>query len=536
MSYPLQLQVLIVEDEEHAKDAYKEVFERISQNGNLPFPLAPPCFAFSHEKALEAIDGSKIFHVVILDLRLPRRSGMPPLDDVDLGLELLSRFQSRETFPIPALLVVSGHIGSTDQASVQESLRRGFYYGRSLVKNFELIETELINACTHALKYCAVGIHLRSSGVETFPTLSPRDEDLLRRSVLDQHDAIGLDVAWWSARLSPTFSRDRPSMLWTKVLIGRTLLGGGHGVSRPTFFKLFPASEAQSVIESARSLEHKLSHIKLLGTVTSKSVALAVTEKVGVVNERPKSLDDFLKDATPDHVVRIARQIVGQVTDLGDLLEESMPLKKLLWQFHDAQRLKLQYTQGESNRALFQQDCDPLKVFEEVSSSDFRVRVKERSLTHGDLHVKNVAVDVGDSQVDAYIFDPAVRRDIAGKDLALLEVSVMLHTPMDIATFQLVCSYLYTGNKEVGNANSIPDPLGRNVATFICEIRKGAYLSNFPEVYALMVFDFCLVQLGGFALMSSGNLIVDPRAVFTLLGETARWYCALRAPVPPPLV
>jgi CheY-like chemotaxis protein len=102
MSYPLTLQVLVVEDDDDAKDAYKEVFERISQNGNLPFPLAPPCFAFSHEEALNAIDGSKILHVVVLDLRLPPRAGMPALDDVDLGLELLSRFQNRDAFPIPA--------------------------------------------------------------------------------------------------------------------------------------------------------------------------------------------------------------------------------------------------------------------------------------------------------------------------------------------------------------------------------------------------------------------------------------------------
>jgi hypothetical protein len=418
---------------------------------------------------------------------------------------------------------------------MRESLRRGFYYGRSLVKNLELIETELIKACTHALKYCAVGIHLRSSGVETFPTLSPRDEDLLRRSVLDQHDAIGLDINWWSARPFRAFSHERQLLSWTKVLMGRSLLGGGHGASRPKFFKLFPATDGQSVIDSARSLEHKLSHIKLLGTVTSKNVALAVTEKVGIVNERPKSLDDFLKEATPDQVVRIARQIIGQVNDLGDLLEESMPLKKLLWQFHDTQRLKLDYTENESNRDLFQQDCDPLKIFEEVSNSDSRVRVKERSLTHGDLHVKNVAIDVSDSQVDAYIFDPAARRDIAGKDLALLEVSVMLHIAMDTSTFQRVCSYLYTGSQEVGDADSIPDAIGRNVATFIREIRRGANSSNPPELYALMVFDFCLVQLGGLAFSSSGNLIADPRAVLTLLRETARWYCALRAQVLPPV-
>jgi CheY-like chemotaxis protein len=465
MSYPLTMQVLVVEDDEEAKDAYKEVFERIAQSGELPFPLAPPCFAFSHEEALEAIHGSKIFHVVILDLRLPRRSQLPALDDIDLGLELMLRFQDRDTFPVPALLVVSGHIGSTDQASMQEALRKGFYYGRSLVKNLALIETELIKACLEALKYCAVGIHLRSSGADMFPTLSPRDEDLLRRSVLDQHDAIGLDLTWWSARPFHGFGDENFSITWTKVLMGRSLLGGGHGASRPKFFKLFPANGGQSVIDSARSLEHKLSHIKLLGTVASKSTALTVTEKVGIVNERPRSLDEFLKEANQGEVSRIARQIITQVNDLGDLLEESMPLKRILWQFHDIERLKLEYTRNESNRELFEEDCDPVKLFEELSSSETRVRLKERSLTHGDLHVKNIAIDASDGQVDAYIFDPAARRDIAGKDLALLEVSVMLHVAMDALAFQQVCSVLYPDDQSVADdVESITDPIGRNVA------------------------------------------------------------------------
>jgi CheY-like chemotaxis protein len=526
MSYPSTLQVLIVEDEDSAKEAYKEVFDRIAENRSLPFPLAPPCFAFSHEEALQAIQSSKIFHVVILDLRLPRHSGVPALDDVELGLELLVRFQDRDTFPVPALLVVSGHIGLTAQASMQESLRKGFYYGCSLVKNFDLIETELIKACTHALEYCCVGIHLRSSGSERFPTLSPRDEDLLRRSVLNQHDAIGLDLEWWSAR---PFREDGQMASWTKVLMGRSLLGAGRGASRPKFFKLFPAGDGQSVIDSAKSLEHKLSHIKLLGTVLGKRTALAVTEKVGASNSRPTSLDEFLTMASSEQVVRIAAQIVSQVKDLGDLLEESRSLRNVMWQFHDTQSLKTEYTKNKSNEGLFDQHCDPLKLFEELVSSDARVRLKERSLTHGDLHVKNIAIDVADGQVDAYIFDPAAKRDVAGRDLALLEVSAMLHVAMDASVFRKVCSCLYASSSDVADdVESIPDLIGRNIATFILEIRRGAHLSNPSALHALMVFDFCLVQFGGLAFTSSGNLIADPRAALMLLRETARWYCAIR--------
>ena len=33
-----------------------------------------------------------------------------------------------------------------------------------------------------------------------------------------------------------------------------------------------------------------------------------------------------------------------------------------------------------------------------------------------------------------------------------------------------------------------------------------------PGIYALLVFDFALIQLGGLSFGSSGNRIADPRA------------------------
>ena len=51
--------------------------------------MAPPCYAFCYEQAVEVLDSSKIFHVVILDLRLPEKQGLPEVQDQDLGLDLL---------------------------------------------------------------------------------------------------------------------------------------------------------------------------------------------------------------------------------------------------------------------------------------------------------------------------------------------------------------------------------------------------------------------------------------------------------------
>ena len=206
MSYPLMLQPLVIEDEDKVKDAYQGIFEAVSGeiSNSLPFAIMPPCYAFSYEQAVDLLCGSKIFHVVILDLRLPEKEGLPEVQDQDLGLALLERCISRDRYPIPALLVISGHVGSTDQVRIQDTLRGNFFYGKLLAKgDYGFLEAEIRRACREALRYAGVGVHLRDAGIEQYPTLSPRDEDLLRRSVLQQSGAIGADLNWWSVTRCP---------------------------------------------------------------------------------------------------------------------------------------------------------------------------------------------------------------------------------------------------------------------------------------------------------------------------------------------
>ena len=136
MSYPLTLQPLIIEDQDDVKDVYQTIFETISRalDESLPFRIAPPCYAFSYEQALERLNSSKIFNVVILDLRLPEKQGLPAVEDQDLGLALLDECINRDRYPIPALLVISAHVGSTDQGRIQDTLRSNFYHGKLLSK------------------------------------------------------------------------------------------------------------------------------------------------------------------------------------------------------------------------------------------------------------------------------------------------------------------------------------------------------------------------------------------------------------------
>jgi len=533
MSYPLALQALVIEDDDNVKDTYQIIFDTISRDlGNfLPFRIAAPCYAFSYEQALRLLDGSKIFHVVILDLRLPEKQGLPEVQDQDLGLDLLERCINRDRFPIPALLVISGHVGSTDQVRIQDRLRENFFYGRLLFKgDFPLLEGEIRRACTEALKYAGTGIHLRDSGEEQYPILAPRDEDLLRRSVLQQHGGIGVDLNWWSAT---RFHVGAPvgANPWTKVLMGRYLLDEGGGASRPKFFKLLAGADSHNVIQSARRIEQKLTHIKITSTVVSKSTGLIVTEKVGAQDERPKPLGEIFTTVDRKGAFEIAGQIVVQVHQLGELLDDSKPLKSLLWPAHDEQTLRDQWKDLGQRLPADVPAIDPVELYLELHQSDQKQRFRERPIVHGDLHMNNVALDSTPRGLEAYIFDAGVsRRSTAGRDLAVLEVSILLHQQLGIETLIQVCSVIYDASTPLDENTfaSVTNPLAQNVIEFVRGLRTGADAWNPPEIYALLVFDSALIQLGGLSFGTSGNRIADPRAAGAVAAFVARWYGRIR--------
>src|ERR1022692_2660582 len=166
MSYPVAPRWLVIEDDDGVKSTYDSIFNDLKSDfAYLPFAPAPPEYAFSLEEAQGCLDESKMFHLVILDLRLPRRPGLPVPDGVELGIKLLEQCLSRDRFPIPSLLVISAHIGTTKQTSLQDALREGFYHGRLLAKGpYEGLQSEIREACQRAIRYCSVGIHIRDGG------------------------------------------------------------------------------------------------------------------------------------------------------------------------------------------------------------------------------------------------------------------------------------------------------------------------------------------------------------------------------------
>jgi CheY-like chemotaxis protein len=539
MSYPLAIQALVIEDEEGTKEAYKGIFETITEEvTGLPFSPVHPSFAFSYEEAVACLESSKIFHVVVLDLRLPEKPRMPTAE-VELGIRLLNRCIERDRYPIPSLLVISGHIASTEQVRLQDAVRQGFHYGRTLVKgDYSLLDGEIRQACNEALRYCSVGIHVRDEGQEQFPTISPREEDLLRRSALQQSGVIGLDLTWWSAKRLVAISKNSSDLTnpWTKILMGRYLLDGGRGASRPKFFKLMDGFDAKSVIDSARYVEQKLAHIKLACHITAKNRALIVTEKVGAQDARPSSLEAIFKGSEPGRPREVALQIADQVQQLGDLLSESKPLKELLWPGHDTTLVTEQWSRfAPQVQKQLGYDADPVALFSELLASEEKQRINERSLVHGDLHMSNVALDLEPNSAHAYIFDAGVvKRNVAGRDIAVIEASVLLHQRIEHGDFVRICSILY-GSAASATEDVAAEPvfgIALELVEFIQALREAAKPWNDLEIYALMVFDFVLIQVGGLSFGSYGNRIVDQPSAAYLLAVVAEWYRRVRKSSP----
>jgi hypothetical protein len=317
--------------------------------------------------------------------------------------------------------------------------------------------------------------------------------------------------------------------------MGRFLLDADQGASLPKFFKIFPDTNARDTIESARRAQHKLRHIKVSSALTSTSAALIVTEKVGAQEERPHSLEDFYLIATPNQICEVAQQVSQQIRQLGDILSESKAESAILWPFHDIQRIQEQWKKfgGQEVMEKATLQTDPLLLYDKLTKSSRRLRLKEQSLSHGDLHISNVALDISEERADAYIFDPGwSSRDVAGRDHAVLEVSTLLHQDIDSNVFAELCHILYPkGGQEDIETKGGGSKIGINVAKFVKEIRRAALEVNDITVYALMILDNAFIQVGGLSYGMSGNMIRNPQSAVYYLAIVADWCVRIRAGV-----
>ena len=532
MSYPRKLHILVIEDDPDAIEAYKTSFAILAKT----YQFVVPIYARSFEEAKKHIESATIFHVVFLDLNLPLVTRQQPAEGFAPGEQLLEDLAKRDKYPIPAVIVLSGKLNLPHPLrAIQDRLAQDFWYGHLANKGTEQ-HHEIQVGLAKALEYVDVGIHIQDAEKEWFPTLSPREEDLLRRCVLSQPSNLGVDIRWWSAEPGPSISHPSTNRGPTKVLVGHFHMDDGMGSSIPTFFKFEPAGNGPSVCRDIGILAQKLAHIKVFHTAHSRQRSLIVTQSVTNRGE-PISLTDYLHREPTEvnrHISNMLEQVVKQLSDLGGEIEDEVIIGSFLWEYLDRAAIDKAWKNCDTSQPDNDGCPNPLDTFDYLKTSQAKQWAHRRNCTHGDLNATNIAIDLTDlSNPQAYIFDAAgMKPDLDFRDLATLEVTTVLFNSIGVDR-ELVqsCRQFYASEfmPAIGNELSHADPFVQNVSNLIFAIRSRFVSREHQVVYALLVFDAALRQLSGLGLQPSPNKIRIPAHACYLAVWAAGW---LRAVAP----
>jgi CheY-like chemotaxis protein len=525
MSYPRKLHILIVEDDSDAIEAYRVSFATLKKT----FQIVDPVFVRSFADAKNRIDGQEIFHAVILDLNLPMETRGQPVEGLAPGEQLLEMLAKRDNHPVPVLLVVSGKLNLAQPiGNMQERLVNDFWYGRLVNKGLEQ-HHEIESGLTQALRYLDVGVHIRDSGKEWFPTLSPREEDLLRRCVLTQSSCLGIDLRWWSAESGPSISHPTPNAGPTKVLMGRFVLDEGLGHSIPTFFKLEPAGNGPSVCRDVGILAQKLGHVKVYHTSQSRQRSLVVTQSV--TNQGwPVSLNEYFQrdpgEVAPA-VANLVQQVVEQLNQLGPAEEDEASVGTFMWSHLDRAAIEKAWSSCDTRQIVEDGFANPLVVFDDLKASAAKHWATRRNCTHGDLNATNIAIDASQPEnPQAYVFDAAgMRADFDFRDLATLEVTSILFNSVGVDQQLIHASRIFYQDEFLPTLppSAATTTFTQNVFSTIFAIRSRFQVDQQKVTFTLLVFDSALRQLCGIGFQPSPNKVKNPLHACYLAAWAAKW-------------
>jgi CheY-like chemotaxis protein len=527
VSYPRKLHILVVEDDSVAIEAYKTTFALLAKT----FQFVDPVFARSFTDAKRHIDSPAIFHVVLLDLNLPLATRGQPVEGFTPGEQLLEELAKRDALPIPVVLVVSGKLNLPHPiGGIQDRLAKDFWYGRLVNKGSPDQHHEIESGLTQALKYLDLGVLIRDSGSEWFPTLSPREDDLLRRCVLSQPSTLGVDIRWWSAEPGQSVSHPSPNRGPTKVLMGHFLMDDGMETSIPTFFKFEPAGNAPSVCRDIGILAQKLGHVKIFNTSHARQRSLIVTQSAtnrGV----PVSLNEYLHRAASEVAANISNligQVIDQLAQLGGQSEDEFLVGSFLWEHLDRAAIEKVWKSCNIRPIVKDGSQTPLAAFDALKASKSKHWATRRNCIHGDLNATNIAIDATQpNNPQAYIFDAAgMRADFEYRDLATLEVTTILFNSVGLdEQLTLACRAFYEmdfvpvtlpGATTTGHFT-------HNVFSLISAIRARFESPQQRTAYSLLVFDAALRQLSGLGIQPSPNKVRNPLHACYLAAWAAKW-------------
>ena len=523
MSYPRKLHILIIEDEQDPIDGYRELLGAFRDR----FPSVTPTVVRSYNDAKKALEGPRIFHIVILDLNLPIDTKQDPAEGLAPGEQLLELAANRESYPIPVLLVISGKLGVAHHPLLRQHLERSFWHWEIVKK--PITPEEFEKALRKANEYTDVGIHIQDAGQACFPTLSPGEDHMLRRCVLSMEGCLGVDLEWWTAETGPSLSRPTQNDGPTKVLMGRFLLDDAMEESRATFFKIEPAGNAEYVCRDVRILDHKLSHVKLQHTGVSRRRCLIVTQSV--TDGRPVALDRYIysDDDSVDGVIpHLIADVATQLAKMGGVTDDEVFAAELLWKHFAPGTLEQAVHFADQTLLAPGKHEDPIAVFKALEASQARIWVSRRNCTHGDLNATNVAVDLSTSdRPHAFVFDAGgIHADVDTRDLAYLEVTTLLFvSDPAIRDYVAEVGVFYAASIDPGvppNALSLPLAVRRTLAVISAIRTHVASLKN-ADTYPLILFNAAMMQLGGLVSHPKRNKIANPEMAYLLAAWSATW-------------
>jgi hypothetical protein len=260
-------------------------------------------------------------------------------------------------------------------------------------------------------------------------------------------------------------------------------------------------------------------------TVVGGARSLLVTEKTGDGTSPPAPLNSYLSRAdVTTHIAAIAADVIVQTERLGESRTDMLTLRALLWPGHDEARLSETCTKHTPPVSELEALCaDPIGALAAIKVNSKQFRVALRECLHGDLNVTNIAIDEG-TETKGYIFDASgVGTGPAMRDLATLEVTALLHLPLEVESVITACGEaLYGGSFLVDSPSAVAGFRAANTLALVSAIRAYANRRGDTETYALCMLDQVLIQVGGLA-WPSGNKISDFKDAVLLAKLIAGW-------------
>ena len=498
---------------------YRAMFEDFRKDG---LAIDRPCIVESLDDARDAIAGDRPFHLVILDLRLPERVGGPSEELSARGLQLITPLGERALFPVPALLILTGDPRRiTSYPALRRQLAEQFWWAEISTKGLE-IDADVRGAIEVAARFDMIGVHVVDLLDDVKPQLTPREEHLLRQAVMRVPNAIGVDLRWWSAGRRDFGKEGMPG--WVKVLYGRIVFDQEHGASRLRFFKFGSRENGLNAVSSARAIGERLQHIRVIDFQSDRERSLLITDNVGVSDNRPLALAEVLTlGLVEEDIAALANDIGDQVRTLGEITRTQIPIPQLLWPYHDGDRLSQAWRSVCSDTET--RRFSPTGILHQMRIANGYVATALR-LTHGDLHVENVAVDRGVGRFRAFIFDAGpLKRDVAVRDLAMLEISVALHIARSQDSDIIeAASSLFDGRARSGAIDfaEVPAVVAGDVR-LLSYLRREAMSESSSTVYLLLLIDALLMQMGGLAFGFTSNKISKPADAVRLFDLLVKW-------------